>query len=351
VVENIIVQIGRTGVLTPVAVLKPVPIAGAKVSRATLHNEDEILKKDIRIGDTVVVQRAGDVIPEIVSVVKSLRNGSETTFRMPDKCPECGARVVRIEGEAASRCINLACPAQLRGHISHFASREALDIEGLGDRLVSQLLVHGLIRDPADLFYLTKEKLLDLDRMAEKSSAKLIEAIQKSKHPPLPRLIFALGIRHVGESTAKLLADEYQSLDAVMAADEAGLREIRDIGPEVASSIYRFFREPANLRVIEKLYRAGVSPIQDRIRNAAPLSGKHFVFTGTLNRMTRSEAKSLVESLGGTFESAVTQKTNYVVAGEAAGSKIEKARREGIPILDEGAFFALMEKIKSQPEA
>jgi DNA ligase (NAD+) len=351
VVENIIVQIGRTGVLTPVAVLKPVHVAGVKVSRATLHNEDEIIKKDIRIGDTVLVQRAGDVIPEIVSVVKNLRNGSETAFRMPDKCPECGSRVVRIEGEAAARCINLGCPAQLRGHISHFASREALDIEGLGDKLVSQLLANGLIRDPADLFYLTKEKLIDLERMAEKSSAKLIEAIQKSKNPSLSRLIFALGIRHVGESTAKLLAEEYQSLDAVMAADEAALRKIRDIGPEVASSIYKFFREPANLHVIEKLYLAGVSPAQDKNRSDAPLLKKHFVFTGTLNRMTRGEAKSIVESLGGTFESSVTQKTDYVVAGEAAGSKIEKARRSDIPVLDEESFFRLIEKMKSQPEA
>ena len=351
VVENIIVQIGRTGVLTPVAVLKPVPIAGAKVSRATLHNEDEILKKDIRIGDTVVVQRAGDVIPEIVSVVESLRNGSETTFRMPDKCPECGAKIVRIEGEAASRCVNLACPAQLRGHISHFASREALDIEGLGDKLVSQLLANGLIRDPADLFYLTTEKLVHLERMGDKSSAKLIEAIQKRKNPPLTRLIFALGIRHVGESTAKLLAEEYQSLDALMAADEAALQDIRDIGPEVASSIHKFFREPANLRIIEKLYLAGVSPVQVKNQSAAPLAGKHFVFTGTLGRITRAEAKSIVESLGGTFESSVTRKTDYVVTGEAAGSKIEKARRAGIAILDEESFFALMEKTKSQPEA
>ncbi len=346
VVEDILVQIGRTGVLTPVAVLKPVHVAGVTVSRATLHNEDEIIKKDIRIGDTVVVQRAGDVIPEIVSVVKDLRNGSEKAFIMPDKCPECGARVVRIEGESASRCVNLACPAQLRGHIAHFASREALDIEGLGDKLVSQLLANGLIRDPADLFYLTKEKLLDLERMAEKSSAKLIEAIQESKNPPLSRLIFALGIRHVGESTAKLLAEDYQSLDAVMAADEAALQKIRDIGPEVASSIYKFFREPANLRVIEKLYLAGVSPVQNKNRSAAPLLKKHFVFTGTLSRMTRSEAKSIVESLGGTFESSVTQKTDYVVAGEAGGSKIEKARRAGIPVLDEESFFTLIEEIK-----
>jgi DNA ligase (NAD+) len=346
VLEDIIVQIGRTGVLTPVAILKPVHVAGVKVSRATLHNEDEITKKDIRIGDTVVVQRAGDVIPEIVSVVKSSRNGSEKPFQMPDKCPECGAMVVRIEGEAAARCVNLACPAQLRGHISHFASREALDIDGLGDKLVLQLLSSGLIRDPADLFYLTKENLIGLERMAEKSSAKLIEAIQKTKNPPLPRLIFALGIRHVGESTAKLLAKEYQSLDAVMAADEADLQKIRDIGPEVASSIYKFFREPANLHVIEKLYRAGVSPVQDQKRTSAPLSEKHFVFTGTLNRMTRSEAKSIVEALGGTFESSVTQKTDYVVAGQAAGSKIEKARQAGIPILDEEAFFALIEKLK-----
>ncbi len=348
VIEDIVVQIGRTGVLTPVAVLRPVHVAGARVSRATLHNEDEIIRKDIRIGDTVVVQRAGDVIPEVVSVVKELRNGTETVFRMPETCPECGARIVRLEGEVASRCVNLSCPAQLRGHICHFASREALDIEGLGDKLVSQLVSTGLIHDPADLFYLTKDKLIGLERMAEKSSANLLEAIQKSKTPSLSRLIFALGIRHVGESTARLLADEYGSMDRLMKADMTSLLEIRDVGPEVASSIYKFFREPANISVIEKLFRAGVSPVQNTKERAAPLLGKHFVFTGTLNRMTRNDAKSLVESLGGTFESSVTKQTDYVVAGQATGSKMEKARQAGIPILDEEAFFSLVEKMKSK---
>ena len=342
VLEDIIVQVGRTGVLTPVAVLKPVRVGGVTVSRATLHNEDNISTKDIRIGDTVIVQRAGDVIPEIVSVVKESRNGLEKPFTMPEKCPECGAQVVRIDGEVAVRCVNLSCQAQLREHISHFASRAALDIDGMGDKLAAQLVADSLVSDPADLFSLTKEKLLSMERMADKSASNLLEAIGRAKRPALARLIFALGIRHVGERTAKILAGAYGNLDALAAADTLELQTIRDIGPEVAASIAGFFREPANMRVIEKLRMAGVSPINDEPLKTAPLSGKYFVFTGTLQGMGRQEAKRMVESLGGTVESSVTKKTSYIVAGEGPGAKIEKARKAGVTILSEDSFQSLL---------
>lgn len=341
VIEEIIVQVGRTGALTPVALMRPVRVGGVLVSRATLHNQDEIDRKDIRIGDTVIVQRAGDVIPEVVQVVTTLRTGAERPFVMPALCPACGSRIARLEGEAAHRCIGMACPAQLRERIAHFASRGGLDIEGLGEKMVSQLVTKGLIADPADLFFLTREQLLGLERMADKSASNLIAAIDRAKTPALNRLIYALGIRHVGEQTAKRLAAAYGSLAALAAAGEQELETIRDIGPEVAASIARFFREPANLRVVEKLARAGLSPRAEDPAPAAPLKGKSFVFTGALSRMSRNEAKALVESLGGAVTGTVTRTTDYVVAGEAAGAKLDKARRDGITILDEAAFFGL----------
>jgi len=341
VIDDIIIQVGRTGVLTPVAVMRPVRVGGVMVSRATLHNEDEIRHKDIRIGDTVMIQRAGDVIPEVVEVVRTARTGEEKPFMMPQTCPDCGSRVIRMEGEVARRCIGIACPAQIRRHIAHFASRGALDIEGLGEKMVTQLVKSGLIHDPADLFFLTKEKLLGLERIAEKSASNLLEAIERAKSPPLDRLIFALGIRHIGEQTAKRLAQAYGTLDALMAATEEELQGIRDIGPEVAASIIGFFQEASNLRVIQKLRDAGITPGQTAKPKVASLAGKTFVFTGTLSRMGRNEAKALVESMGGAVGNTVTKTTNYVVAGEASGSKIEKARQSGIPILDEAAFFAL----------
>jgi DNA ligase (NAD+) len=342
ILENIIVQVGRTGVLTPVAVLQPVHVGGVTVSRATLHNEDEIHKKDIMIGDTVIVQRAGDVIPEIVSVVKSKRNGLEAAFVMPEKCPECGATVVRIDGEVALRCVNIACQAQLREHIAHFTSRTALDIDGMGDKMAAQLVASGLVNDPADIFFLTEDKLLALERMAEKSVSKLREAIEKAKNPTLARLIFALGIRHVGERTSRALAGVYRTLEALIAAEPEELQAIRDIGPEVAAAIAGFFREPSNQRFIEKLALAGVCPTTDDLQHNTPLSGKNFVFTGTLDGMGRTEAKRLVESLGGAVESSVTRKTNYVVAGESPGSKVEKARQAGVTVLDEESFLRLV---------
>ena len=260
---------------------------------------------------------------------------------MPKLCPECGSRIVRLEGEAAHRCIGMACPAQIRERIAHFVSRGGLDIEGLGEKMVTQLVTSGLIADPADLFFLTKEQLLGLERMADKSASNLIAAIERSKTPSLDRLIYALGIRHVGEQTAKRLASTYGTLAALVAATQEELEKIRDIGPEVATSIAGFFREPANLRVIEKLSRAGLVPREVSRPQAAPLAGKSFVFTGTLSRMSRGEAKALVESLGGSVTSTITKTTDYVVAGDAAGSKLDKARRDGIAILDEEAFFAL----------
>ena len=340
-IDAIIVQVGRTGVLTPVAVMRPVRVGGVMVGRATLHNQDEIDRKDIRIGDTVIVQRAGDVIPEVVEVVKALRTGAEEPFVMPMLCPECGSRIVRLEGEAAHRCIGMACPAQIRERIAHFASRGGLDIEGLGEKMVTQLVTNGLIADPADLYFLTGEQLLGLERMADKSVSNLLAAINRSKTPALDRLIYALGIRHVGEATAKRLSSTYGTLTALAAATPEELEKIRDIGPEVATSIAGFFREPTNLRVIEKLTRAGLAPREVSRPQTAPLTGKSFVFTGTLHRMSRGEAKALVESLGGYVTSAITKTTDYVVAGDAAGSKLDKARRDGIAILDEEAFFAL----------
>jgi DNA ligase (NAD+) len=343
VIEAITVQVGRTGVLTPVAIMRPVRVGGVMVTRATLHNQDEIDRKDIRIGDTVVVQRAGEVIPEVVEVAASLRTGTEQPFVMPDACPACGSRVVRMAGEAAHRCIGMACPAQIRERITHFASRGALDIEGLGEKMVTQLVTNGRIADLADLYFLRKEELLGLERMAEKSAANLLAAIERAKTPSLDRLIFALGIRHVGEQTAKRLAAAYGSLADLSAAVVEELEKIRDIGPEVAASIAGFFREPANRRVLDKLNQAGVVPREIDRPQAALLAGKSFVFTGTLSRMERSEGKALVESLGGAVTAALTGTTDYVVAGDAAGSKLEKARAKGIAILDEEAFFSLTE--------
>jgi len=341
VIEDIIVNVGRTGTLTPVALLTPVRVGGVTVSRATLHNQDEIDKKDIRIGDTVLVQRAGDVIPEVVKAIETKRTGREKPFKIPGNCPECGSRVVRLAGEAAHRCIGIACPAQIRGHIIHFASRGGMDIEGLGEKLVSHLVDQGLIRDPADLYFLNRDKLLNLERMAEKSVGNLLAAIEQSKRPPLEKLIYALGIRHVGEHVSKILARQFRTLDKLVAATEEDLRIIRDIGPEVSSSIVQFFRNVSNRRVIEKLNAAGVSPLETLPQPPSLLTGKTFVFTGTLNRMTRNEARQIVETLGGQASSSVTKNTDCVVAGEASGSKLQKAREAGIPILSEEEFLSL----------
>jgi DNA ligase (NAD+) len=345
VIENIIIQVGRTGVLTPVALMKPISVGGAMVSRATLHNQDEINKKDIQIGDTVIIQRAGDVIPEVVKVIKSKRNGSETPFKIPDTCPECGSRVVRLEGEAAHRCIGFACPARIRENIKHFASRGGMDIEGLGEKLVSQLLDTKTIEDPADLYYLTKEKLTKLERMADKSAINLLNALEQSKNPPLEKLIFALGIRHVGEHIAKILTREFKTLDGLVNATEERLQTIDGIGPEITESITKFFKETSNQKVIEKLRKAGVKPKETISKESADLSGKSFVFTGTLKSFTRDKAKEIIESSGGDVSSSITKRTDYVVAGESAGSKFDKAKDLEITILDEEEFLKLVGEV------
>ncbi|PKN52211.1 MAG: DNA ligase (NAD(+)) LigA [Deltaproteobacteria bacterium HGW-Deltaproteobacteria-13] len=340
-IKDIIVGVGRMGTLTPVAIMEPVNVGGVMVSRATLHNEDEVLKKDVRVGDTVVIQRAGDVIPEVVKVILEKRTGKEKEFKMPGKCPECNSDVVRLEGEVAHRCVNISCPAQLKEHIRHFASRGAMDIEGLGEKVSAQLFDAKLITDPADLYFLSKDQLVALDRQAEKSAQNLIEAISKSKKPPLDKFIYALGIRHVGERTAKLLAAHFGSMENLMAAQIEDLTAINEIGPEIAASILEFFHEHKNIDVMKKFNNAGVTPQKKEITGNAPWRGKSFVFTGTMDSMSRNDAKAIVENLGGTIHSSVTKSTTYVVAGSDPGSKLEKAKSSGIKIISEEDFLKL----------
>jgi len=342
VIEDIILGIGRTGVLTPVAVMKPVQVGGVTVTHATLHNEDEILKKGVHVGDTVIVQRAGDVIPEVVKVIESKRTGREKPFRMPERCPFCDSPVVRPEGEVAYRCVNPDCGAQLRERIKHFVSRNGMDIEGIGDKIVSRLLEAGIIRDAADLYRITKEQLLELERFADKSAENLIAAIAGSKRPPLERFLFALGIRHVGEYVAKILAKTFGSVPAIEAASQEELTAVEGIGPTIAESIYRFFRDPHQVRLVRKLEEAGVKPMARKRPAAGALRGKTFVFTGGLKGLTREKAKEMVESLGGAAASSVSKKTDYVVAGEDPGSKYDKAKALGVTILDEEAFLRLI---------
>jgi len=342
IVKDIIVQVGRMGTLTPVAVMEPVNVDGVMVSRATLHNEDEVIKKDIRVGDTVIIQRAGDVIPEVVKVIPEKRTGKETKFKMPVKCPECGSEIVRFEGEVAHRCVNISCPAQLKEHIRHFASRGAMDIEGLGEKLSAQLFDAKFISDPADLYFLTKDKLLELDRQAEKSAQNLIDSIARSKNPPLDKFIYALGIRHVGERTAKLLAERFGSIENLMAAKIEDLTAVNEIGTEIAASIVEFFHESKNKAVMKKFAKAGVVPQKKEISLNAPLAGKSFVFTGALANLERNDAKDIVENLGGTVQSGVTKKTTYVVAGADPGSKLDKAKSAGIKIISEAEFLKLV---------
>lgn len=333
---DIIVQVGRTGVLTPVAIMEPVRVGGVEVSRATLHNQDEIDRLDVRIGDTVIIQRAGDVIPEVVQVVTSKRKGTEKKFKMPSKCPVCGAEVIREE--ALHRCIGLDCPAQLKGRIKHFASKRAMDIEGLGPKLIDQLVDKGLVKDVADLYYLKKEDLIALERMADKSAQNIIDAIEKSKNKPLGKFLFALGIRHVGEATAEDLARRFPRLDEFFHLKEEDLMKVEGIGPEVASSIVQFFRDKKNRESIERLKKAGIKLIEPRAREEGKLAGKTFVFTGALKSYGRDEARNIVESLGGMTASSVSKKVDFVVVGEDPGSKLERARELGIKLLTEEEF-------------
>lgn len=339
------VQVGRTGALTPVARLEPVQVGGVTVTNATLHNEDEIERKDVRIGDTVVVRRAGDVIPEILRVIKDKRPKNARRFKMPSECPECGSEVVRPEGEAIARCTGgLICPAQRVRALIHFASRRALDIEGLGEKLVEQLVEQGLVENLADLYQLTQEQLTGLERMGEKSAANLIEALEQSKQVPLERFLYALGIREVGETTAKALASHFRSLEAIEQADQATLEQVPDIGPVVAAHIHAFFRDRRNREVIDQLINeAGFKlELPPKRKASSALQGKTFVLTGTLDSMSRDEAKEKLEALGAKVTGSVSKKTDYVVTGADPGSKLAKARDLGVEILEEDAFLKMV---------
>jgi DNA ligase (NAD+) len=344
-VEAIEVQVGRTGAITPVARLAPVFVGGVTVTNATLHNEDEVRRKDVRIGDTVIVRRAGDVIPEVVAVVPEKRPILAPEFLMPRQCPVCGSAIEKPEDEAIARCSGgLFCPAQRKQALLHFASRRAMDIEGLGDKLVEQLVDNAVVKSPADLYKLGLLALAGLERMAEKSAANLLAAIDKSKQTTLARFIFALGIRNVGEATAKDLARHFGSLDGLMVADADCLQQVPDVGPVVAASIVSFFAEPHNREVVEALRAAGVrweEGVPERTV-ASSIAGKTFVLTGTLPTLTRDAARELVEAHGGKVAGSVSKKTHFVVAGAEAGSKLEKARELGITILNESQFKELL---------
>ena len=344
-VVGIDVQVGRTGAITPVARLKPVFVGGVTVTNATLHNEDEVHRKDVRVGDTVIVRRAGDVIPEVVRVVAERRPDGTLPFALPAQCPQCGSAIARLPDEAVARCTGgLFCPAQRKQALLHFASRRAVDIEGLGDKLVDQLVDAGLVRTPADVFRLGTAELAALERMAEKSAANVVAAIEKSKDTTLARFVFGLGIRHVGEATAKDLARHFGGLDALLEADLPMLLEVRDVGPVLAESIVRFFAEPHNRDVIAALRAAGMRWPEHAPERAPAghLTGLTFVLTGTLPTLSREEAKARIEAEGGKVAASVSKKTSYVIAGTDAGSKLAKAEELGLPILDERGLVQLL---------
>lgn len=351
VVREIRVQVGRTGALTPVALMEPVPVGGVMVSRATLHNEDEIARLGVRVGDRVIIQRAGEVIPEVVEVISSERDGDEIPFLMPLRCPECGAEAYRPPDEAVRRCIGVACPAQLKERIYHFGSRDAMDIEHLGPAIIDQLVDRGLVQDPADLYQLTIPSLLPLERMGPKSAENLINAIQESKERPYERVLFALGIRHVGSETAKLLAEAFPSIDQLAQATPEQISQVPGIGPVIAETVAHYFRQPDNQRFLEKLKKMGLQlsrmkPPEEVAKEEKPLKALTFVFTGTLESMTREEAEALVERLGGKATSSVSRKTDYVVVGAEPGSKYRKALELGVKILNEEEFLRLVGKQK-----
>jgi DNA ligase (NAD+) len=335
-IENIHVQVGRTGKLTPVAELKPVPIGGTTVSRATLHNMDEIERLGVKIGDWVEVERGGDVIPKVTRVMddKDHPRGRKL-FHMPERCPICGGHVVRAEGEADHRCVNQKCPAKLRETILHFASRGVMNIDGMGDALVNQLTDRGLVKDIADIYKLTKERLLSLDRMGEKSAVNILREIDNSKKLPLERVIYGLGIRFVGERTAQFLAEHFGSLDAIEQAQEEELQQVEEVGPRIAKSIAEFFAEPKNRELVEELRAAGLQLKGKKKERGTKLMGKTFVLTGTLANYSRDQAKKLIEDAGGKVAGSVSKKTDYVVAGSDAGSKLDKARELGVAVIDE----------------
>ena len=342
--EDIVIQVGRTGVLTPAAVLTPVRLSGSTVSRATLHNEDFIKEKDIRIGDTVIINKAAEIIPEVLSVVKALRPENAVPFVMPKECPECGWAVIRKEGEAAYRCTNPHCPALGREGLIHFASRDAMDIEGCGPAVISQLIEADLVKNPADLYALKEEQLLTLERMGKKSADNLLKAIEKSKQQGLDKLLFALGIRHIGAKGGRLLALQYKSMDALMEASAEELTGIKDIGAVVAESVVTWFANPQNQELVARLKQAGLNmEMQTRnVNEEHPFYGKTLVFTGTMPTLDRATAQTMAQDVGAKVSGSVSKKTNYVIAGSEAGSKLEKARALGVAIIDEAEFLRLL---------
>lgn len=347
-VQNIQIQVGRTGALTPVAILEPVKLSGITISRSTLHNEDEIRKKDIRIGDTVLIERSGDVIPRVVSVMKEKRTGKERPYIFPKNCPVCHSVAFQPEGEAISRCTNPSCPAKLRESLLHYASRRAMNIEGLGDALIDQLLDKNLVKHIPDIYDLKLNDLVNLERMGQKSSQNLLDEIERSKKSDVARLIFALGIRFVGERTARALAAHFKSLDVLAEAGYEDLMKIPDVGPKVAESVVFFFERPENAELIARLKEAGLN-FADRKgpeTKKTPLDGQTFVLTGTLSRFTREEASEIIQALGGETASSVSRKTSYVVVGESPGSKLQKAKSLGVPILNELEFLELIDDMK-----
>jgi len=345
-INDIVIQVGRTGALTPVAILKPVKLSGITITRSTLHNEDEIQRKDIRIGDHVLIERSGDVIPKVVSVLKERRTGKEVKFVFPRTCPVCTSTILRPADEVISRCYNPSCPAKLKESLLHFASRKAMNIEGLGEALVNQLLELGIVKSIPDLFSLHLHDLENLERMGPKSSQNLLDEIEQSKNNKLYRLIFALGIRFVGERTAQILANHFQNLESLSTATSNTLMDIDDVGPKVAESIIFFFRQPENRNLIDRLKLSGLNfdakKETDSFLEKPVLEGKTFVLTGTLSMLTRDRAKEKIESLGGRVVASVSSNTDFVVVGEAAGSKREKAVSLGVPLLDEEDFLKIL---------
>ena len=342
-IEDILVQVGRTGKLTPVAALKPIPIGGTTVSRATLHNLDEIERLGVKIGDWVEVERGGDVIPKVVKVVEDKEHPrGHRQFEMPAHCPVCGGNVVRTQGEADHRCVNANCPAKLQGTILHFASRHVMDIDGLGEVLVNQLNERGLVKNVADLYKLTKDDLLQLERMGEKSAENVLAEIEASKKLPLERVIYGLGIRFVGERTAQFLAEHFGSLDAIMNANAEELEEVNEVGPRIAESIVEFFADEHNRKLVSDLRKAGLTFFGQKKQKGTKLAGKTFVLTGTLVRHTRDEAKKMIEDAGGRVSGSVSKKTDYVVAGSDAGSKLDKARELGVNVIGEEELERLL---------
>ena len=345
VLEGVGLQVGRTGAITPVAHLRPVNVSGVTVSRASLHNWDEITRLDIRIGDTVLVERAGDVIPDVVRVLTDRRTGSEQPIDMPTECPDCGAPVSKKEDEVVPRCTNRHCPSQTIERLKHFVSRNAMDIEGLGEKQLLQLIDLGKVKTVADLYRLHKEDLFSMERMGDVLADKLLLAIEQSKTRPLSRLLFGLGIRHVGQHTAKILAKRFSSLDTLARAEANNLRTIHEIGDKVADSVVDFFADPGNRLLLDQLEELGVNPTEEAVvQQDGPLTGKTLVITGTLERMSRKQAEDLIERLGGRASGSVSKKTDYVVAGPGAGSKLDKAQKLGVNILSEDDFIQMLEE-------